>query len=1025
MNSQHDFYWKIGKVIFLAALVLFTLSLVQVNATANTPITSNSFKKYVDDVYGFSINVPQNWNIYSATKERVGSITQFTSFDPNIEEFDNDPFTQSQIKIDVGVFNYDKPLDIDLDDWAAPDPDVAYDMISQNYTKVAGRDALRQDFDNGVNSGLIFMIPDGVKVYFIAIMPLNVLYESDVVQILQSFEITKPYDQIQLQSARLYPETSYEESKSIQSLSGYRLPFVDEHIITTGPGCYHTHTGRSSEAIDFSMKEQTPIYTTKAGKIVYATYGWNDGFGNLMKIQHNDGHTSWYAHLDSFIKTGGEVKCEESIARSGNSGNSTGPHLHFEIRNSNNYSVWIRDLPGISWYSNDPNNPCQPAGSNDGVAVGPPLGSCTSCSAPSLTKPSDGAILEDRKVTFDWDEVSDCDFEGYKFHVCTSPDSEKDCFIDEHVKEPPYTKKVEYHDNRDLWWWVQADNASNGAEWATRGFRINLFSIFGKVTDKTGKPIADVRICADKDDGSTNDCEDTDDSGDYEIDNLAAGKYTLTPEKSGYTFEPPSLSVEVSSDHVTGQNFTGIRDRLYTISGRVTDAQNNPLPGVSITTDKDQQATTTSTGNYTITNLAAGAYTLTATKKGCTFSPETLENINVPPNAVNKNFTGICTLYSISGKVTDKATGSPIPGVSISTDKGPMTTTDNNGDYTIGNLATGTYTLTPTKTGCIFEPTHQNVNVPPDANGVDFTGTIHDKVTIHLVPSNLQLAVDQTGVTEVQVNQVANLYGLDFRLKFDPTTPVEVVDADPAEPGVQIGLGDLFNGKNYFIARNWVYTDTGVIEFVASLSGAETPISGSGAVAVVNWQGKQTGQSALTFEQTKLADPGGGPIPHQATGSVIIVDGGGTVSGTVLLQSRTDHSGTSVFLTEKACPQSANSNAASVPIPGIPNAVTDASGHFEVTPPPGRTYQCLQAFQQGYLIGQKELPKDNVGTIALPGGDVTQDDLIDIFDLAYIGSRYNSTDPTADINADGLVDVFDLVIAAGNYGKRGPVEDWK
>jgi len=66
-----------------------------------------------------------------------------------------------------------------------------------------------------------------------------------------------------------------------------------------------------------------------------------------------------------------------------------------------------------------------------------------------------------------------------------------------------------------------------------------------------------------------------------------------------------------------------------------------------------------------------------------------------------------------------------------------------------------------------------------------------------------------------------------------------------------------------------------------------------------------------------------------------------------------------------------------------------------------------------------------LGGITLPGGDVTGDNAIDIFDLAYIGSRYNTTDPTADINADGLVDIFVLVITAGNYDNRGPAQDWK
>ena len=46
---------------------------------------------------------------------------------------------------------------------------------------------------------------------------------------------------------------------------------------------------------------------------------------------------------------------------------------------------------------------------------------------------------------------------------------------------------------------------------------------------------------------------------------------------------------------------------------------------------------------------------------------------------------------------------------------------------------------------------------------------------------------------------------------------------------------------------------------------------------------------------------------------------------------------------------------------------------------------------------------------------------VDIFDLVFVASRYESSDPTADINADGIVDIYDLVTIAENYGQKLPV----
>jgi len=141
-----------------------------------------------------------------------------------------------------------------------------------------------------------------------------------------------------------------------------------------------------------------------------------------------------------------------------------------------------------------------------------------------------------------------------------------------------------------------------------------------------------------------------------------------------------------------------------------------------------------------------------------------------------------------------------------------------------------------------------------------------------------------------------------------------------------------------------------------------------------------------------------------------------SISGRVLLQGRTDHSGTRIFLSEKAC------NSA---ITGEPAALTDAEGRFKINAPANRDDQCLEAAQPGYLIGQKSLPRDEVGTITLPGGDVVEDGIINILDLAFMAIHYGSADPMADVNADGKVDIFDLTIAASNYNQRGPVSEWE
>ena len=301
------------------------------------------------------------------------------------------------------------------------------------------------------------------------------------------------------------------------------------------------------------------------------------------------------------------------------------------------------------------------------------------------------------------------------------------------------------------------------------------------------------------------------------------------------------------------------------------------------------------------------------------------------------------------------------------------------------------------------------------------TRVISDHVTasVGIVPASLPLAVGATATTTLQVDTMRDLYGVDCRLAFDSNL-VQVVDADPNTPGVQIAVGALMRGRDYAVTRNQADNTTGVIEFGIALRAPASPINGSGAVAIITWQGKGVGQSALTFQRSRLARPGGGVIPHTIRNGAIQVRAG-SISGTVLLQGRANQSDTIVYLTKEPCVV----RPAQVVTPSVPSAVTDAQGHFEIAPEPGINAQCLQTIRPGYLVGQKSAPQGYVGTITLPGGDVTGDDIINIFDLALVASQYGGGDPLADVNADGVVNIFDLALVANNFGKTGPVTSWR
>lgn len=90
--------------------------------------------------------------------------------------------------------------------------------------------------------------------------------------------------------------------------------------------------GRGHTGIDFMASIGTPVYASASGKVVVTSTGWSGGYGNQIVVDHGGGRQTRYAHLNSFaVSSGEEVGKGQVIGYSGNTGRSTGPHLHFEV----------------------------------------------------------------------------------------------------------------------------------------------------------------------------------------------------------------------------------------------------------------------------------------------------------------------------------------------------------------------------------------------------------------------------------------------------------------------------------------------------------------------------------------------------------------------------------------------------------------------------------------------------------------------------------------------------------------------
>lgn len=89
--------------------------------------------------------------------------------------------------------------------------------------------------------------------------------------------------------------------------------------------------GRGHGGIDLAAPTGTEIYAAADGTVGFA--GWGTGYGNYIILLHEDGRQTVYGHCaELLVQQGMSVQCGEQIALVGATGDATGPHLHFEVR---------------------------------------------------------------------------------------------------------------------------------------------------------------------------------------------------------------------------------------------------------------------------------------------------------------------------------------------------------------------------------------------------------------------------------------------------------------------------------------------------------------------------------------------------------------------------------------------------------------------------------------------------------------------------------------------------------------------
>jgi len=132
--------------------------------------------------------------------------------------------------------------------------------------------------------------------------------------------------------------TKSSTSTKKSSTTAKALPAVSGYFGNPVPGGRLTQGVHGNNGVDIGAPSGTPIYASASGTIIVAKSGggYNGGYGNYIVISHDNGTQTLYAHMSGLAVSGGAVAKGDLIGYVGNTGRSTGNHLHFEVRGARN-----------------------------------------------------------------------------------------------------------------------------------------------------------------------------------------------------------------------------------------------------------------------------------------------------------------------------------------------------------------------------------------------------------------------------------------------------------------------------------------------------------------------------------------------------------------------------------------------------------------------------------------------------------------------------------------------------------------
>ena len=440
--------------------------------------------------------------------------------------------------------------------------------------------------------------------------------------------------------------------------------------------------------------------------------------------------------------------------------------------------------------------------------------------------------------------------------------------------------------------------------------------------------------------------------------------YTMPSTALLGTYSYHALDV-TSNTWSTTVTFVVEAPATYSVSGYVTDSSNVGLAGVTIT-DGTRNAATDSSGNYTLSGVPSGSYTLTPSLNGYSFSPASL-SVSVSGNVTGQNFTG-----------TPTAIATPLP------------------------------TAMPSPTATPLPPT---ATPSPTATATPPTGT----AVLALVPTTTAFAVGDTFIVGVEVQSGAqSVDGAAVYLDFDPAV-LEVLSVIPSS-SLPITLTQQLDpiGGHLDLVRGAI---------------SPLP-QGTFALATITFRARSAapggtllGLSRTAARQSDVTFNGSSVLGQTVPVTITVNDG---LALTVEVQFQGLPLAPSSRL---SVPLSVTLTLVGATTPVYQSTLaTDQYGRFSITGVAPGTYTLSVKHAQSLRVQTTAVVSAGATTLSvgpLPSGDSNDDNRINVLDFSLLASTFGKSSSTtgydgrADFNSDGIINLLDFSLLATNFGKAG------